>query len=78
MGLKVKGEEAVETTTKHMQPGQIGIVSENGPHNGILVLRAMAESDASVFCLGDGDHWNHEPNLRVRILPPGTLLEVAE
>ena len=80
MGLKLHAEKSDGTiSVLNMSKGQFGRVTQWGRgrmHLGHIIIRGSSH----LTSLPDGDMWSDlcdlDDTCRVRILPPGTLLEV--
>jgi hypothetical protein len=82
MGLKLHEAKSDGTIpVREMEPGQVGIITEFGVSKQ-YVGNVVQKQKGSTYLrnLTSGDGWtnvmSNNDSYRVRILPPGTLLEV--
>lgn len=78
MPVKLKNDDSIPV--KQMADGQIGVIV-SCPHNEYLG-RVVQRYSGSLVCIGRecGHSWSSvsgNDDFRVRILPPGTLLEIT-
>jgi len=81
MGVKVDDSLTVGIHPREMRGGQIGIVVA-APRNSCMVGRVVQMSCGYLFQIGaDSVHYEggySDRDWRVRILPPGTKLEITD
>lgn len=75
---RIVNEDGQPTTTGTMDPGEFGIITAHGnSHHGTVVYKIKSDLLINMSDLSKGRCWTPCPNFDVRILPPGTKIEIT-